>query len=90
MFKFLNSAIFTALATVFCLTSMGELQAAPRKTSSRATKSSTKKAYVKKAPYAGYGQESSVNGKPKTKIVSGHTKKTEKGYTYVNPYARSK
>lgn len=46
-------------------------------------------AYTKKAPYAGYGKISKTTGLPKTKIVSGHVKKTSKGYTYVNPYARS-
>lgn len=48
------------------------------------------KAYSKKPPYAGYGKQSKINGLPKSKIVSGHAKKTNKGYTYVNPYARSK
>lgn len=47
-------------------------------------------AYEKKAPYDGYGKTSEVNGRPKTKPVKGHTKKTTKGYTYVNPYYRSK
>lgn len=44
----------------------------------------------KKAPYAGYGKLSQVNGLPKTKTISGHVKKTTQGHTYVNPYARSK
>ena len=47
-------------------------------------------AYTKKAPYAGYGKISSTTGRPKTKIVRSHTKRTSKGYTYVNPYARSR
>lgn len=47
-------------------------------------------AYTKKAPYAGYGKPSKVNGQIKTKHVTGHVKKTSKGYTYVNPYSRSK
>ena len=46
-------------------------------------------AYTKKAAYEGYGQVSKTTGGPKTKIVSGHVKKTSNGYTYVNPYARS-
>jgi len=53
------------------------------------TKSYNRKPYTKKASYAGYGKPSKVNGLPKTKITSGHVKKTSKGYTYVNPYARS-
>jgi len=51
---------------------------------------SSTKTYTKKAPYAGYGKQSKVNGMIKTKPVSGHYKKSSKGYTYVNPYARSK
>ncbi|MCK4265224.1 hypothetical protein KAW80_02600 [Candidatus Babeliales bacterium] len=45
--------------------------------------------YVQKAPYAGFGQVSRVNGLRKTKIVSGYFKPSS-GYKYVNPYARSK
>lgn len=52
--------------------------------------SSNLEAYTKKAPYQGYGKPSKVNGLPKFKTTSGHFKKTSKGYTYVNPYARSK
>lgn len=48
------------------------------------------KSYTKKAPYAGLGKTSKVNRLPKTKTISGHGKRTCKGYTYVNPYARSK
>lgn len=47
-------------------------------------------AYTKKAPYSDYGKISKTTGLPKTKIVSGHVKRTSKGYTYVNPYAKSK
>ncbi len=54
------------------------------------TKSYGSKTYTKKAPYAGYGKPSKANGLPKTKTTSGHMKKTSKGYTYVNPYARSR
>lgn len=53
-------------------------------------KSYGSKTYTKKAPYAGYGKPSKANGLPKTKTTSGHMKKTSKGYTYVNPYARSR
>ena len=98
MISFLNKALFASIFAAFCLTSTDELQAAPKKSSSYATKNSVKKVYKsakksyykKKAPYAGYGKESSVNGTSKTKIINGHIKKTSKGYTYVNPYARSK
>ncbi len=48
------------------------------------------KTYSKKSPYAGLGKKSSSNGLIKTRRVSGHGKRTSKGYTYVNPYARSK
>lgn len=92
MFRYLKSGVL-GLA-LFAMTSLliGELSAAPRKTYSQrtySTKSYAKKPYSKKAPYAGYGKPSNANGRPKTKIVAGHTKKTSKGYTYVNPYARS-
>ncbi len=46
--------------------------------------------YTKKAPYAGMGKQSKRNGLIKTKSISGHGKRTKKGYTYVNSYARSK
>ncbi len=46
--------------------------------------------YTKKSPYAGMGQKSKANGLLKTKGISGHAKKTRRGYTYVNPYVRSK
>ena len=93
MFKFLKNKAFSLvlLATLFMSTS--ELCAAPRKSytpKSYSTKSYKTKSYSKKAPYAGYGKPSKVNGLPKTKITSGHVKRTNKGYTYVNPYARSK
>lgn len=93
MFNYLKNGTFSLalLATTFL--SVGELSAAPRKPytkKSYSTKTTTKKFYSKKAPYAGYGQPSKVNGQPKTKVTSGHVKKTNKGYSYVNPYARSK
>lgn len=48
-------------------------------------------AYAQKAPYQDpYGTTSKVNGKPRTKAVSGHTKKTSKGQVRVNPYYKSK
>jgi len=53
-------------------------------------KSYSKSSYTKKAPYAGMGKRSSANGMIKAKGVSGHVKHTSKGYTYVNPYAKSK
>ena len=49
-----------------------------------------KKSYLRKSPYAGLGKKSRVNGLIKTKSISGHGKRTNKGYRYVNPYARSK
>ena len=47
------------------------------------------KSYVKKAPYAGFGQRSTVNGQIKARGVSGYFKPSN-GYKYVNSYARSK
>jgi len=89
MFKILSNTVFAAIAGVFCLTSAGELQAAPRKNAAYSSPRASKKSYTKKAPYEGYGEKSSVNGRPKTKTVRGHGKRTSKGYTYVNPYAKS-
>ncbi|MCL5875353.1 MAG: hypothetical protein M1114_02685 [Candidatus Dependentiae bacterium] len=51
---------------------------------------SSPKPYVKKAPCAGLGKSSKANGLLKSKIVPAHTKRTSKGYTLVNSYARSK
>lgn len=47
------------------------------------------KSYQKKSAYEGLGKKSKVTSLPKTKITSGHGKRTKRGYTYVNPYARS-
>lgn len=47
------------------------------------------KSYQKKRAYEGLGKKSKVTSLPKTKITNGHGKRTKKGYTYVNPYARS-
>ncbi len=47
------------------------------------------KGYTTKAPYVGFGQKSSVNGRIKTKTTRGHFKPSN-GYKFVNPYARSK
>lgn len=47
------------------------------------------KTYIKKAPCAGLGKISKINGRMKTNIVSSHVKRTSKGMTLVNPYARS-
>lgn len=49
-----------------------------------------RRSYTKKAPYAGMGKISRVNGRIRTKSVSGHSKRTSKGYTYVNPYSRTR
>ncbi|KKM60715.1 MAG: hypothetical protein K940chlam5_01228 [Candidatus Anoxychlamydiales bacterium] len=62
----------------------------PYKPKMYSTRSYSQKSYAKKSPYQGYGKPSKVNGLPKCKTTSGHVKKTSKGYTYVNPYAKSK
>lgn len=93
MFKHLKNGVFGLALLTTTLLSVSDLSAAPRKSygsKSYTTKNYSQKPYVKKSPYAGYGQPSKINSRPKTKIVSGHVKKTSKGYTYVNPYARSK
>ena len=79
--------LLSLLSLVVCVLCMPEVSASRR--NSFATPK-TPKSYVKKAPCAGMGQKSSANGLYKTKRVSGHTKQTSKGYTYVNSYARSK
>jgi len=56
----------------------------------RSFKSSTKKSYTPKTPYAGFGKRSKVNGMIKTKPISGHGKRTNRGYRYVNSYSRSR
>ncbi len=92
MLKYAKHGMLSGAVLITTLFSTSALSAAPNKayeSKSHSTKAYSKKAYSKKAPYAGYGQSSKVNGRSKTKIVSGHTKKTAKGYIYVNPYARS-
>lgn len=76
------------LFAITCMVSTEPLHAYSRKTSIYTPY--TPKSYTKKAPCAGFGKRSKANGLPKTKIVRGHVKKTNKGYTRVNPYARSK
>lgn len=92
MFQYLKKGALSLALLAAAIFLTGELSAAPKKSYTPkiySTKSYSKKTYSKKAPYAGYGNPSKVNGLPKTKIISGHVKKTNKGYTYVNPYARS-
>jgi hypothetical protein len=45
---------------------------------------------AKKSAYSGFGKISRITGLPKTKIVSGHVKRTKRGCVYVNPNARSR
>jgi hypothetical protein len=84
--KKLSSVFFSLLLIVMSMISSNELSAA-RRTSLRTYKIRT---YTKKAPYSGLGKTSKINGRIKSKGISGHGKRTTKGYTYVNPYARSK
>lgn len=46
--------------------------------------------YPKKEAMSGFFKRSSVNGLTKVNPTSGHYRHTSKGYTYVNPYARSR
>lgn len=88
MLQYLKTRALSLALLAMVIFSIGELSAASTK--SYVPKAQSTKSYSKKAPYAGYGKASKVNGLPKTRIVSGHMKKTSKGYSYVNPYARSK
>lgn len=105
MKTFFNKSILALLVGGVCLTSASQLHAASRnstyikapKASSKSSyyKSSSRpkyssKGYRKKGPYEGLGKKSERTGQIKTKPVRGHFKKTSKGYTYVNPYAKSK
>jgi len=89
MFRYLKNKVQGLILVAIALASFTsvELCASPKK--SYTTPYSTN-SYTKKPPFEGYGKPSKVNGLPKNKIVSGHAKETGKGYTYVNPYARSK
>lgn len=53
-------------------------------------KINTARIYTKKAAYSGLGKKSEETGLIKTKVVNGHMKRTNRGVTYVNPYAKSK
>ncbi len=57
--------------------------------SPRNRKISIKKTCSQKAPYSELGKSSKINGKIKTKSVSGYFKPSN-SYKFVNPYARSK
>lgn len=92
MYKYIKNRAFSIALLTTILLAAGDLNAAPRKSYGPKSHSTSysKKSYSKKAPYAGYGKPSKVNNLPKCKITSGHVKRTSKGYTYVNPYAKSK
>lgn len=47
-------------------------------------------AYKRSPAYSGFGKISKVSRLPRTKIVSGHIKRTKRGIVFVNPNARSK
>ena len=71
--------IFTTFSLIICLASADSLYPYPKTRS-----------YSKKSAYSDFGKPSKVNRLPKTKSTSGHMKRTSRGYTYVNPYYRSK
>jgi hypothetical protein len=83
----MNKLLLSLSLTWACLLSMPSIEAAKK---AFCIKNYKAKPPSKKAPFASFGKPSKVNKLPKTKVVSGHIKKTTKGYTYVNPYARSK
>jgi hypothetical protein len=83
----MKKMLLNSLSFIVCTVYAIEIYAA-KKVSFAAPKGS--KVYTKQAPYAGMSKKSSSNGLIKTKGVSGHMKRTSKGCTYVNPYARSK
>lgn len=83
----MKKLLMTILCSLFVITwvvQIGTLKAYGKKTYSYKAKS-----YKPKAPYAGLGKRSSVNGMPKTRIIHGYFKPSN-GYKFVNPYARSK
>jgi len=89
----MNKFVLLFFGVALSLTYSQELQSAPRKTScyqTKPSKTSSKKTYRKKSTWEGLGKKSKVTGLPKTKPVNGHYKRTNKGYTYVNPYVKSK
>lgn len=83
----MNKNLLRLLFVCACLLSIQPAHAAKKSFRMKSYKS---KQYTKKAPFADFGKPSRVSKLPKTKVISGHVKKTAKGYTYVNPYARSK
>lgn len=82
IFKFFNSLFFAFLLATLSTASIHLKTLSYHKP--------IKKSYIKKAPLAGYCQISKVSGLPKTGIIRGHYKRTRKGITYVNKYARSR
>ena len=79
--------VFSLALMIVGMSSLANLHAYRKSNSFGFPKTRT---YTKKRAYEGFGQKSKSNGLYKTKITSGHVKRTNKGYTYVNPYARSK
>lgn len=66
-------------------------KAASRKgTYSVKTGKKTRQTYHKKTAYEGLGKQSPTTGKIKTKGIRGHGKRTKSGYTFVQPYAKSR
>jgi len=79
-------AIAILCSALVCLVSITTLQAR-----AKWSKAASKKTYVKKLSYAGFGKKSTVNGKIKTKRTTGYWKKAglNRNVTYVSSYSRS-
>jgi hypothetical protein len=73
-----SKSIFKTVLLILSISITGDLLAARTKS------------YTKKPAYSGFGRPSKVNRLPRTKSTSGHYKRSNRGYTYVNPYYRSK
>ena len=90
----IKSTVLVLGVGLFSIAGRDQIQAAAKKTTyynlMKAPKSYKNKTYIKKASYEGFGKKSKRTGLIKTKLIRGHAKSTSKGYTYVNPYAKSK
>lgn len=77
--KRFSITFFSSLLTIICMVSTTPLDARSKKS----------KSYTPKPAYSGLGKPSKKTGRIKIKSTSGHYKRTSKGYTRVNTYARS-
>ena len=76
--------LFKCMILIFCTASSQYTVAKKMSFGSYGSRS-----YIKKAPCAGLGKISPVTKQIKTKVTSGHVKRTCRGMTHVNAYART-